>query len=375
MLNCEAFYNLLKDRGVEFFSGVPDSLLKDICAYITKNSRDGEHIIAANEGNSIALGAGHYLASGKTPLIYLQNSGLGNIVNPLLSLADKDVYSIPMIIMIGWRGEPHIKDEPQHVKQGKVTLPMLESMGIKYKIIENDFVEASRQINTLLDHAKEYSEPVVMIVRKGTFESYEYENDIVENTDLEREEAIELVANSVSQDSLILSTTGKISRELYEYRVQKEEVECNDFLNVGAMGHVSQLALGVALVKPEKKVVCFDGDGAFLMHMGGASIVATQAPKNYLHFVFNNAAHDSVGGQPTVAQNISIKDIALACGYKSSITLNNRKELEEVRDSFKNMEGPALIEILVKKGSRSDLGRPKSTPIENKKVFIEKVRK
>jgi phosphonopyruvate decarboxylase len=375
MIKPNEFYSLLKDCGINFFTGVPDSLLKDICAYITDHTSNKNNIIAANEGGAIALASGHHIASGQIPLVYMQNSGIGNAINPLLSLADPEVYCIPMLLLIGWRGEPDVKDEPQHIKQGKVTLPLLASMAIPYLILADNIEQAKKQIGTAISHFKNNNSPFALIVRKGTFDSYKLESVINTNFEMTREEAIRIIVDNLHADDIIISTTGMASRELYEYREQKGQGHEKDFLTVGSMGHASQIALGIALERPSRNVYCFDGDGAVLMHTGSLGIIGNLAPENFKHIVFNNGAHDSVGGQPTIAHEINLTQIAKAFNYTFSMKVSTANELSEALLKIIEIKGPALIEISINKGARKDLGRPTSTPTENKDTFIENLRR
>ncbi len=373
MVKTDIFYNTLLDCGVDFFAGVPDSLLKDICGYITDNSSKSENVITANEGSALSLATGHYLASGKLSLVYMQNSGIGNVVNPLLSLTDSDVYSIPMLLMIGWRGEPGVKDEPQHVKQGKVTVELLETMGIEYRVV-------SSETDNIVDIIKECSQltlkkqsPIAIVVKKNTFEPYKLKTQIKTSFDLNREEALKCVVDNLSEDDIVVSTTGKTSRELFEYREELNQSHSNDFLTVGSMGHASQIALGIALDKPNMKIYCFDGDGAMLMHMGGMATIGDLSPKNYIHIVFNNGAHDSVGGQPTVGFNTDFCKIALACNYSKAFSVSSKNEIDKVFNSISDVDGPLFIEVRVNKGGRANLGRPTTTPVENKLELMSKL--
>ena len=371
MIRPSFFYNLLSEYGIEFYAGVPDSLLKNLCAYITDNADKKNNIIAANEGGAIGLAAGYHLATGGIPVVYMQNSGLGNTINPLLSLTDKEVYNMPVLLVIGWRGEPNVHDEPQHIKQGKVTIPLLDCMGIRNEIIADNENDLQAQIANAVNYMKTTNEVFALVVKKGTFDSYKLKNNRQYDYALEREEAIQMVAASMDKKAVVVSTTGKISRELFEYRENSEHAHHRDFLTVGSMGHASQIALGIALNKPDRNIYCFDGDGAVIMHMGSMGIVGEMAPKNFFHIVFNNGAHDSVGGQPTIGLNIDIPNIAACCGYKKVISVEKREELQEILTSLAANEGPVLLEIKVKKGSRDNLGRPTTTPIENKTALMD----
>jgi phosphonopyruvate decarboxylase len=369
MIAPELFVGELQSRGTGFFTGVPDSLLKNLCAYITDAFDEKHHIIAANEGNAVALAVGHHLATGTIPMVYMQNSGEGNAVNPLLSLADGDVYRIPLLLCIGWRGEPGVHDEPQHVKQGKVTLSLLDTMGIPFQILSSEPDEMKTQVEKAYAHMRSEGNPYALIIQKGLFGDYALKNaQDVEGT-MSREEALELVAKHTAQDAIYVSTTGMASRELYEIRERNGESHQKDFLTVGSMGHASQIALGIALSKKTRQVVCLDGDGAVLMHLGGMAIIGTTKPENYVHIILNNGAHDSVGGQPTVGRDVDLASVALCLGYKASVKANTQKQLIDALKA--DGPGPRCIEVLVRKGNRKDLGRPKSTPVENKQAFMQ----
>src|SRR6056297_3030366 len=334
MILPEKFYSWLSASQIDFFCGVPDSLLKDICAYITDHSGPGNHIIAANEGNAVALAAGYHMATQKIPLVYMQNSGMGNAMNPLLSLTDRQVYNIPLLLMIGWRGEPGVKDEPQHITQGEVTLQMLETARIPYCILSQNENEAAAQVQKAIAEVHRTKVPFAIVVRKGTFEKYSIKKHVATEFRLGREEVIQQIAEQLKGDEVIVSTTGKTSRELFECREALGQPHFSDFLTVGSMGHSSQIALGIAISKPSKKVICLDGDGAMLMHMGGLAIVGHAAPKNFIHIVINNGAHESVGGQPTAGFNIDTTSIPKACGYKSATAVSTAGDLAAVLASI-----------------------------------------
>ena len=351
MISVATFVDGLQSLGIDFFTGVPDSLLKSFCAYVTDTCGDN-HVIAANEGGAVGLAAGHYLATGKPALVYMQNSGQGNAVNPLCSLADPDVYSIPMVLLVGWRGEPGVKDESQHVKQGKVTVSLFETLDIPTEILPDDNESAANVTRTMIEKAKAESRPVALVVRKGLFAEYKLRFPKPSVADLKREQAIEGVLKSLSEGTVVVSTTGMISREVYETRERLGQGHSHDFLTVGSMGHAIMVALGIAKSRPERQVVCLDGDGASIMHMGNMAIAGQSGCANLTHIVLNNAAHDSVGGQPTVGGAIDLSAIAASCGY--------------------NRPGsPVFKEIKVAKGARKDLGRPKEPPQVNKSLYMK----
>ena len=374
MIRPEFFIEALRGKGIDCFAGVPDSLLKNICAYITDHFDAAHNIIAANEGAAVGLAAGHYLATGQPACVYMQNSGEGNIINPLASLTDPEVYNIPVLLLIGWRGRPGVHDEPQHVKQGKVTTGLLNVMGVNYEVLAKEEDKAAKQIDKAAK-ALANKEVFALVIEKDTFEDYKLQNVEVNDLEMSREEAIQTVAAALDEKDCIVSTTGMISRELFEYRAAMNQGHERDFLTVGSMGHASQIALGIAMAKPDRRVWCFDGDGAAIMHMGSMAIVANKAPKNYVHVVFNNGAHDSVGGQPTVGLKIDLPAVAKAVGYKATYTVDTKASLPVILSEAKNLNGPVLIEVKVKKGNRKDLGRPTTTPIQNKEALMDFLKK
>jgi phosphonopyruvate decarboxylase len=364
MISSSDFYNSLKNKGIDFFAGVPDSLLKDFCAYLQDNAQKNRHIISANEGNAVGLALGHYLATGNPALVYMQNSGQGNAVNPLTSLADKEVYGIPILLLVGWRSEPGIKDEPQHAKQGRITLDLLKTLEIPYSILEDSF---EKNLEDALKYMKEKSSPYALIAKKGTFEEYK-SKPIDSKYSLTREDALKIVLSRLEKE-VVVSTTGMLSRELFELREQSKQNHEKDFLVVGGMGHASSIALGIAL-NSEKQVYCLDGDGSVLMHMGSLAVNALANSKNFRHIVFNNGSHESVGGQPTAASDLNLADIAKSCSYKSVFIAENKEELEKEIQNLAKSEGPSFLEIKIKKGHRKDLGRPTKSSEENKISFM-----
>lgn len=366
------FEELQKNR-VDFFAGVPDSLLKDFCLFVSDTAPAQRHIVTANEGGAIALATGHHLATGGIGLVYLQNSGLGNAVNPLTSLADPAVYRIPLLLMIGWRGEPGVHDEPQHIKQGEITPALLIALDVPFKILPKEKEAASKTINDLMSIVREQSRPCALVVQKESFQKYAGTERVSNNnTELSREQAVREIGRALQPQDIVVSTTGMISRELFEFRANTGQVELGqDFYTVGSMGHASQIALAIALQKRDRRVYCIDGDGAFIMHMGGIITIGSQPVENFKHIVLNNGAHDSVGGQPTGALSINIPDIARSCGYKDARRISTLSELESTLNWLQTAKGPCLLEVIVTKGARANLGRPTTTPEENKRNFMK----
>jgi phosphonopyruvate decarboxylase len=369
-INPIVFYDQLASHGVDFFTGVPDSLLKEFCLCVDDRVSNNKHVIAANEGNAVALASGYYLAQKSIPLVYMQNSGLGNAVNPLLSLCDPDVYSIPLLVMIGWRGEPGVKDEPQHVTQGRVQIELLEALGLPYEIISKDDDQFYKKISNVIEIAKNENRPVVLLIKKGTFERYK--NEIVQsnNQRMNREEALEIILENLDDNSIIVSTTGKTSREIFEIREKRGQTHEQDFLTVGSMGHCSSIALGIALAKPHREVVCIDGDGAMLMHLGSLTSIASLQPKNFRHILMNNEVHESVGGQDTAAKNVDLSKVVESMGIRSLFKAESIEDLKNCMSDFLSTRGPSFIEVKIHPGSREDLGRPTIKPVDNKKDFM-----
>ena len=358
--------------GSDFYTGVPDSQLKALCNYLmnTYGIDKAHHIIAANEGSCTALAAGYHLATGKLPVVYMQNSGEGNIINPAASLLSDKVYAIPMIFIICWRGEPGVHDEPQHIYQGEVTVKLLDDMNIPSFVISKDTTD-EEAAEAMSDFRKALSEgrQAAFVIRKGALsysEDVEYKNS---NT-MVREEIIRHIA-AASGEAPVVSTTGKASRELFEIREANGQSHKYDFLTVGSMGHSSSIALGIALNKPDTKVWCIDGDGAVLMHMGAMAVLGANAPENLIHVVINNGAHETVGGMPTVAETIDIPAIAKACGYKYAVCADSFEVLDKELEAAKNRSGLSLIEVKCSIGARDNLGRPTTTALENKNNFME----
>ncbi|XP_045177354.1 phosphonopyruvate decarboxylase-like isoform X1 [Mercenaria mercenaria] len=371
-LDPAVFYNQLKAKNIDFFCGVPDSLLKDFCAYVTDNAPASNHVITANEGNSVALASGYHLATGKSALVYLQNSGLGNTVNPLMSLAVPAVYSIPMLLLIGWRGEPGKRDEPQHRSQGQATPGLLAALGIPFQPLP-DYEEGAELALQSARHYMDLSKgPYALLVKRQIFSPYKLPK-VVADFPLMREDAMKLVVDNLGQKDIVIGTTGMLSRELYEYRMAREDGHERDFLTVGSMGHASSIALGIAMQKQKRQVFCLDGDGSVIMHMGAMATVGQHAPGNFKHIIVNNGAHDSVGGQPTDAGNhagFDFGSIAKGCGYRDYLLAINPEDVAAAVVKMRTMEGPVLLEIKTKIGARHDLGRPKTKPLENKEDFM-----
>lgn len=367
-MNVEKLVNII---GSDFFTGVPDSQLKALCNYLmnTYGIDKHHHIIAANEGNCTALAAGYHLATGKVPVVYMQNSGEGNIINPVASLLNDKVYAIPMIFIVGWRGEPGVHDEPQHIYQGEVTVKLLEDMDIASFIIskdttEQELVSAMENFRKLLANGKQ----VAFVVRKGALK-YDTPVEYKNSNKMLREEIIQHIVKASGEDPIV-STTGKPSRELFETRTANGQSHKYDFLTVGSMGHTSSIALGIAINKPDQRIWCVDGDGAVLMHMGSMAVMGANAPENVIHIVINNEAHETVGGMPTVASKTDLVAVAKACGYPNAVCVDSFDALDKELEAAKSRHELSFIEVKCSIGARDDLGRPTTTALENKQNFM-----
>jgi phosphonopyruvate decarboxylase len=375
MLHAQDLHEALRQAGIERFCGVPDSTLSDFTWYLTDRMPAVRHRVCPNEGNAIALAAGHWLGTGRMTCVYMQNSGLGNAVNPLASLADPEVYGIPMLLVVGWRGVPGQKDEPQHVKQGRITLGQLDLLEVPYEILPSEAESAAASVERMTTAALARQGPAALVVRPKTFAPNDPELHTPQAAPMSREDAIRTLVESIGNAAVIVSTTGKASRELYEQRrafgpVAHEPIGATDFLTVGSMGHASHIALGLAETRPERRVVCLDGDGAVLMHMGALAMIGAAAPPNLLHLVIRNGTHDSVGGLPTCGDTADMPALAKACGYQGAERVASCEQLQSRLPALLEAVGPTLLEIVVRPGARADLGRPRETPRENRKRFV-----
>jgi phosphonopyruvate decarboxylase len=365
------FLRLLRGQGVTYFAGVPDSLLQDFCASVADDAGPGEHLVAANEGGAVASAIGYHLATGRTPLVYMQNSGLGNALNPLLSLADPSVYAVPMLLLIGWRGEPGTPDEPQHRKQGAVTLALLEAAQIPHTVVDAHTAEAEGLLRSVLE--RPLRGPHALVVRKGTFAAYPAEAPKTAAS-LRREDVIGLVVESVEPADVMVASTGVIARELYACRARRGQGHERDFLVIGGMGHASQIAHTLAAHRRGGQVYCLDGDGAVLMHMGALALIGANPLGSFRHLVLNNGTHESVGGQPTVGLSVDFPALGRALGYAAAGRVATLDELPRALSDLRRAAGPALLEIRVATGHRADLGRPASAPADDKQALMNHLR-
>ena len=371
MIFCQDFFDILNKNDISFFTGIPDSTFREWMKFLV--DKDGvvlKNLTACNECEAIALAAGYHLATNKVGVVYMQNSGLGKSVNPLTSLCDPDVFSIPVLLMIGWRGEPGKVDAPQHTKMGKITVSLLETLQIPYWILEPDLKSIEKKLKEVINHFKTKRRPYAFIVRKNLFQNYNLEKKMKNDYTLSREETISIIMQNLCGDEVIVSSTGFVSRELYEFRNSGNKDHQKSFYNIGSMGCASSIGLSIALQKPLKRVIIFDGDGAAIMQMGALTTIGKYSPSNYVHFIFDNSAHESTGGQPTNSDSVDLAQIALASNYKMGVTINTKKELIKTLKEIKGKRGPLLILIKIKKGTRADLKRPDKTPLQLKEEFM-----
>lgn len=355
MVDLKQLFEALDNKGVKFFTGVPDSLLNNFCLYLVDNIPDGKHVMAANEGNAIAIAAGNYMATGNIPVVYMQNSGIGNATNPLLSLTHECVYGIPMILVIGWRGDPAINDHAQHKKQGELTPVLMKDMDIPYEILDDENTVVDK-FAWAVEKAKEISSPVALIAKKAILTEKVKKQGYPESKLMNREEAISAVVDVLGENAIYLGTTGRATREVHEQLKEHGVGEGHEWQNVGSMGHVSSVGLGIALAKPEQKIVVFDGDAAAVMHLGAFATNCRYKAGNLIHIVLNNGVNESVGGQPSAGFLVDLTKIAAACGYKTSIHAVSRKEeLQALVKEHKNDGMPLFIDVHVRQGIRSDM--------------------
>lgn len=373
-LSTQELYDPLVTSGVDYFCGVPDSITGPFSHFLQDNA-EGRHVITANEGNAIGLAIGYHIATGKIPLVYMQNSGLSNAIDPLASLADRTVLSTPMLLLVGWRGQPGKNDEPHHTRQGAITPELLRSLEIPFDTLSCDPTEVNRQITEMVRNAGDQNRPYALLIEQGSFAEYSSAGvQQLDSNSMSREEAVATVVEGLDENAIVVSGIGKLSRELFEHRQNQGQDHSKDLLVVGGMGHASSVALGIAQQKPEKKIFCFDGDGSVLMHLGALATIGNLSPSNFYHIVFNNGLHDSVGGQPTTARRADLLAVARASGYR--YTTSQAEPLSLIQEVIKiqQADGPALLEVKVHPGARPDLTRPTIHPASNKEAFMTLLR-
>lgn len=355
MVNQNELFAALDKLGVKFFTGVPDSLLNDFCLYLVNNIPDGHHVMAANEGNAIAIAAGNYMATGNIPVVYMQNSGIGNATNPLLSLTHDCVYGIPMILVIGWRGDSSINDHAQHKKQGELTPVLMSDMDIPYEILDADDTVVEK-FTWAVNKAKEISAPVALIAKKAILTQKEKKQTYADSKLMNREEAVAAVVDVLGEDAIYLGTTGRATREVHEQLIAHNIGEGHEWQNVGSMGHVSSVGLGLALARSDKRIVVFDGDAATVMHMGALATNCRYKAGNMLHIVLNNGVNESVGGQPSAGYLIDLTTVAKACGYRTvGHAVETKEELQQIVRENQSGKMPLFIDVHVRQGIRSDM--------------------
>ena len=372
MISCQEFFEILKNKGLTFFTGIPDSTFKDFIKYLDDNNgKSLINLIACNECESIAISAGYNIATNKVGVVYMQNSGLGKAVNPLTSLCDPEIYSIPVLLLIGWRGEPGKEDAPQHKKMGRIMLNLLETLEIPYSILKPNLKDVVNDMQKAFDYFTTIKGPYALIIKKDFFRNYEMHNLKIHDYELTREKAISLVMDNLDENDIIISTTGYTSREVYEYRENNKKDHFRSFYNIGSMGCASSIGLSIAIQKPERRILIFDGDAAIIMQMGAFTTVGNIAPVNYIHIVFDNHSHETTGSQPSNSKTVNFVEVALASNYKYGKIVSTEKELLDVIKEIKHQKGPIIIVIRVKIGSRTDLKRPEHDPEYYKDILIK----
>ncbi len=371
-MNPQEIWEILKENNFTFFTGVPDSTFKSWMSFLDDmHGKDLQNIIASNECEALSIASGYHLATKNYGTVYMQNSGLGKTVNPITSLADPEVYSIPMLLLIGWRGEPGKKDEPQHKKMGRITIPLLDTLEIPHEIFPANKTDFESLIPKIKQHFEEKNSPFALIVKKGTLEPYKSIKKSNLNFEMNREQALNIIVDNLKNDEVIVSTTGKTSRELFEARMRRKE-DPRDFYTVGSMGCASAIGLGIAL-NSKAKTIIFDGDGALIMQMGSLATISHYQPSNLYHILFDNNAHDSTGGQPTVSNTVNFKEVFLGNGYKAVYESSTEQDLKIKLNTLLSNSGPSVLIVKVNKGARENLGRPTTSPIENKKTFMKRI--
>jgi len=374
-MKAELFTLCIKQLGIEVITGVPDSTLKEFCDYINSQETGLAHYTAPNEGSAVGIAAGVYLSTGKPACVYMQNSGIGNAVNPITSIASAEVYNIPMFFIVGYRGALGLKDEPQHKFMGRITEKMLDCLEIEYKVIDNDITELElKDVFSRIKYVLSNKKPFSLIIKKDTFEKSEsakYANSYK----LNREHVISEIVKRIKENDLVVSTTGKISREVYEQSNLILENHNQCFLTVGGMGHASMIAFGIAEKSPDKRVICLDGDGAALMHLGNLAFIGNRGIKNLVHICLNNDAHESVGGMPTAAPNFRYAETAKVCGYSDVFVIRTAEEFKGLMNYFHNLRKSTFIEIKVANESRDNLARPKESALDNATSFMNYINK
>lgn len=365
MIYVEDLLNTLKKKKINFFTGVPDSVLKNLTYKFKKN-----HISVNNEGTAVSLAAGYYLATGKLPCVYMQNSGLGNAINPLISITNKNIYSIPSILIIGWRGSPNSKDEPQHQVMGKKTKQILKLLGIKYFVARNK--KDLEKFEKMIEYSRSKLTSIACLIERSSIKNKKSKTQkkIINKYKVYRYNFIKELVDLIKIKSNVISSTGFISRELDHILSKKKYLNIKPFYMVGGMGHSASLTLGVSL-KSKKQNICLDGDGALLMHLGSLGIVKKYGKKNFKYILLRNDTHESVGCQPTNSTHINYKILSKSFGFRKYLLITKELDFKNVVKKLINSPGPSFLEVRIKNGSISNLGRPKNLKFVKKKFMLK----
>jgi len=372
MLSTQQFGSELKKLGYDFYSGVPCSFLKNLINYAINEC---DYIMAANEGDAVAIASGAYLG-GKKSVVLMQNSGLTNATSPLTSLNFS--FKLPVLGFVSLRGEPGLQDEPQHELMGQITEKLLKLMQVKWDYLEIDFALAKKQLRKA-DRYIAKGETFFFVVKKDTFDEVKLKDQSLKTLQNKikarssqkselptRRETLKVLTDLSEKDTVLLATTGKTGRELFEV-ADKD----NHLYMVGSMGCISSLGLGLALARPDKKVIAIDGDGAAIMRLGALTTNGYYQPANLLHLLLDNNTHDSTGGQATVSHNVDFVDQAAAVCYPISMSVNGLDELTKAIIKWKMHGGLTFIHLKIAKGSTKELGRPSIKPHEVKERLMK----
>jgi phosphonopyruvate decarboxylase len=358
MIELKNLVELLKKEKFGPIMGVPCSVFKHFLNFII-NKKSFEHYACSSEGESLGLAAGFAMA-GKYPIIYMQNDGYGNVINPLSSL--QLMYELPALLMISWRGEPGKKDAPQHKLMGETLLGLLEIFDIPYAVVNKGNIES--EIVNAKKYMKKKQKPYALIFKKGTIENFEVKKE--ESKLNNRYDYLEILKNCLNKYDIILGTTGFTGRELFQ------TVSCNSkFYMMGSMGCLSSMGLGLAKSYHKKTVYVLDGDGALLMKLGSLSTIGNYQPDNLIHICFDNNQYESTGGQKTTASTTNFVKLAEACNYKKAIMIDNTSHFEKIISKISLLEKPLFLHIKITSGTIENLKRPSFSPIEMKKKFME----
>jgi phosphonopyruvate decarboxylase len=388
MLEARDFVEAARARGFQWYAGVPCSYLTPFINYVLQDS-SLRYVSMANEGDAVALVAGVTLGGDGhggpgRGIAMMQNSGLGNAVSPLTSLTW--TFGLPQLLIVTWRGQPGVPDEPQHALMGPITPSMLDTMQIAWELFPTEVAQLPAVLERALQHMDATGRPYALLMQKGSVATTQLHaaspltvaqgpatRVVVRRSPIaaaerpSREAALrEIVADTAAGKTVLLASTGFCGRELYAIADR-----ANHLYMVGSMGCVTPLALGLALARPDLKVIALDGDGAALMRLGAFATVGASAPRNFWHLLLDNSAHESTGGQATVSATVAFADVAAACGYRSCLDTD---AVEQLAPWLNLADGPHFARLLTRTGTPKDLPRPQVTPVQVRERFMQHIR-